>query len=346
MTHSHRRKNSRNQYFRMDVPKDIRHLTGKTSWQHSLDTSDPTLADARRAYHSARYKKEIIRLRAQAAADTKGRADAIVAKAFDNLTAYHGSADRAVAAELESLAWTVRATWSRADAHEVERQIFGQAITDEWDADHGPVDAFPDEHGRSMFKLRAELFETRMDTSGLVNQELARSLLERGPHDPLQFQVACIAHDSDEVDITSKPAFEAIARAYLKRLAGNEFTSWPPHIREALAPIVQTPASAPAVTAAPHPVHASQPEPALGRTLYAAFDLWKVRKGITGADKTADEFATALKRFELLCGTVDISTITPEMVKRFRSLVAQLPFPSRQGHQGARTHRADRDRTQ
>lgn len=135
-----------------------------------------------------------------------------------------------------------------------------------------------------------------------------------------------MAYDSDEVDIASKPAFQAVARAYLQRLASHEFTSWPTDIREALAPIAQASASAPTSTAAPPITTARQPEPALGRTLYAAFDLWKTRKGITGADKTADEFATAIKRFELLCGTVDIAAITPDMVRQFRSLVAQLPF--------------------
>lgn len=53
MTHSHQRKNSRNLYFRMDVPKDVQHLVGKTSWQRSLDTSDPTLADAKRVPYCA-----------------------------------------------------------------------------------------------------------------------------------------------------------------------------------------------------------------------------------------------------------------------------------------------------
>ena len=64
MTHSHRRKASSNRYFRMDVPKDIRDLAGVTSWQHSLDTADLTLAEARRSSYAAHYKGEIIRLRA------------------------------------------------------------------------------------------------------------------------------------------------------------------------------------------------------------------------------------------------------------------------------------------
>lgn len=128
----------------------------------------------------------------------------------------------------------MRASWSRADAHEIERQIFGQPITDEWVAEHGPVDAFPDESGRSMFKLRAALFEIRQETSGLVNQEIARSLLESGLLDRPPYQVACMADYSDDIDITSKPAFQAVARAYLQRLARHEFTFWPPHIREAL----------------------------------------------------------------------------------------------------------------
>ncbi|WP_294394139.1 DUF6538 domain-containing protein [uncultured Sphingomonas sp.] len=139
MSHSHRRKTSRIEWFRMDVPKDIRHLAGKTSWQHSLETTDPALADARRAWHAARYKTEVIRLRAQLAAEIDGRAEGVVEQAFDKLAAFHGSLDRAVAAELDSLAWTVRGSWSREDAHEVERQLFGREVSDEWTAANVPV---------------------------------------------------------------------------------------------------------------------------------------------------------------------------------------------------------------
>lgn len=326
MTHSHRRKTSSNHYFRMDVPKDIQKLVGKTSWQRSLDTSDPTLADARRAFYAAKYKTEIIRLRGVAAANFEKLAEEVVEKAFDGLATSMGSMDRAVAAELESLALTVRSSWSPEDALQVEIQQLGEEVSVDWEVGDGAIAVFDDEQQQRLFKLRADLFETREETFGLVYQELARSLLERGLHDPIQYQVACIAYDSDALDITSRPAFQAVARAYLKRLAAHEFASWPDGIREALAPIVDARSIA---TEQAKPVSAAPPSARreLGRTLHDAFELWKSRKGLTGEHhKTADEFATVLKRFELLCGTVDLAEIDTDMIKRFRSQVAQLPF--------------------
>lgn len=47
----------------MDVPKDVRDLAGTTSWQHSLCTTDPTLAAARRAMCAAQYKTEVLEFR-------------------------------------------------------------------------------------------------------------------------------------------------------------------------------------------------------------------------------------------------------------------------------------------
>lgn len=70
----------------------------------TLETTDPTLADAPRAWHAAHYKAEVIRLRAQLAAEIGNRAEGVVEQTFGKLTAFRGTLDPAIAAELDSLA--------------------------------------------------------------------------------------------------------------------------------------------------------------------------------------------------------------------------------------------------
>lgn len=84
----------------------------------------------------------------------------------------------------------------------------------------------------------------------------------------------------------------------------------------------------PVIAAAPQTFSAAsscRPQ-AIHHTLLEALDLWGKRKRITGKDKTADEFAEAIARFEKLCGTSAVEAITPAMVRTFISLVEQLPF--------------------
>lgn len=322
MTHAHRRKTSGNPWFRMDVPKDIRHLAGKTSWQHSLGATDQTTADARRASYTAHYKKEIVRLRTLLAEGLTKNADHLVEKAFAKLTSSYGSIDQVIAAELESIALTVRSSWSADDARIVEEEVLGEALDGEWESSNLPITLFDSDEEKRRFNLRAQLLETRQ-TGGLVYQELARALLAKGLYDPLSYQLGCLFYASDDIDITSPPAFYAVARAYLKRLAEHRFTSWPEGVREALAPIV-TPV---AVVEAGAPPVSNGVIPAIQgpHTLRAAFELWKRRKGIVGEHKTADEFATALARFEELTGVTRVSDVTSSSIKSFKSQVAQLP---------------------
>lgn len=110
MTHAHKRKTSRNEWFWMDVPKDIRALAGQTSWQHSLETTGPTLAAARRATYSAQYKGEVIRLRGLLALQVAQDSGTLVDRALARLTAFSGSLDIAVAGELQKVATIVRSS--------------------------------------------------------------------------------------------------------------------------------------------------------------------------------------------------------------------------------------------
>ncbi len=322
MSHSHRRKSSNNQYFRMDVPKDVRDLVLLTSWQHSLHTSDLTLAEARRAAYASHYKAEVIRLRAIKAKRVREDAATLVGKAFDRLSSYFSSMDTAIASELTKVAMIVRSSWSNDHARAAEAQHLGEAYTGWCEDEPTPIPAIDEENARRLFNVRAELFEGRdLSTGGLVYQELARALLARGIYEPLHFAVGYLPYLVRDIDISRPDAYDAIAEAYLARLTEHIFTSWPENIREALAPI-SAPPSLPTVQnfspALPSPT-------AAGPTLGEAFEEWKRRKKVVGKHKTADEFKTAIERFELLCGTTDVTLITTEMVETFGEMVAKLP---------------------
>lgn len=331
MSHSHKRANSRNAWFRMDVPKDIRHLAGKTSWQHSLHTAEPNLAAQRCAAWSAHYKGEVIRLRMLAAHEAQQSTDALVDQAFNKLAQFTCSMDLAIAGELQKLASIVRSSWSNAHARAVERQHLGEAWTSLLDPEPVSIPSIDDDEERRRFQLRAEILESNAATSGIVYQELARELLSRGVYEPLYFAISYLPYLVPAIDLSTKAAYDRVAHAYLTRLAEHAFGSWPIGIREALRPVVTSTTNgvaAPAIAATPPAFSAAPPcpAPAHHHTLSEAFSLWRRRKRITGKDKTGDEFAKAIARFEELTGTSMVEAITPAMVRTFISLVEQLPF--------------------
>lgn len=174
----------------MDVPKDIRHLAGKTSWQHSLHTAEPNLAAQRRAAWSAHYKGEVIRLRMLAAQEAQQSTDALVDQAFNKLAEFTCSMDLAIAGELQKLASIVRSSWSNAHARAVERQHLGEAWTSLLDPEPASIPSIDDDEERRRFQLRAEILESNAATSGIVYQELARELLSRGVYEPLHLAIS------------------------------------------------------------------------------------------------------------------------------------------------------------
>ncbi|HEU4959991.1 MAG TPA: DUF6538 domain-containing protein [Sphingomonas sp.] len=321
MTHSHRRKNSSKLQFRMDVPEDIRDLAGKTSWTHTLNTSEPTLADSRRATFTSHYKAEVIRLRAIKAARAQADARLLVKRAFARLRDHFGSMDQAVASELEKLATIVRSSWSNEDARAVEEQHLGKAHTNVLDDEPTPISAIDSAEDRRQFRIRAEMLEgVSSRASGIVYQELARSLLGREIYQPIDFAISYLPYLVQEIDLTTPASYNAIANAYLTVLAEHEFKSWPEGVREALLPIAVPQSLQAAVSAVPPPpTFESRP------TLREAFEEWKRGKRITGKHKTADEFETAINRFEALCSPGDITRITKKMVRDFIRLLEQLP---------------------
>jgi hypothetical protein len=241
MTHSHRRATSRNEYFRMDVPKDIRDLAGVTSWQHSLETSDPYIAKQRRLSYSSHYMAEVNRLRAIKAEQAHKRASVLVGRAFDRLEKHFGSLDMAVTSELQRVALIVRSSWSADHAIAVEEQHFGESDSNSWDPERVAIPSIDDEDGRRLFNIRAKLFEGkgRSDTDGIAYQDLAQALLDRSVYRPIEFVISYLPYLVPEIDLSTPAKYDAIAKAYLMRLATHRYTDRPEDIREALLPFVK-----------------------------------------------------------------------------------------------------------
>jgi len=311
----------------MDVPKDIQQLVGKTSWQHSLKTTDRSQADIKRAQYAAHYKAEVVRFREADAAGQGDRAEIVVDNAFRALAAAFGSMDRAIACELDSVALSVRSSWSREDARAAERLILGEEISNDWDEDRAVSDVLIDPIERRRFLLRSELLESNVQTGGIAHQELARALAASGDYGAVSFQVACIAYPVREIDLNDDRQFTAIAAAYLARLANHEFAI-APELQATLSPLVGVGSSRSEVSR-----HRSIPDAAIpappdqpARTLWDAFDLWKASKRMVQNNKTADEFATAIRRFEQITGINNISDIKPDIAKAFKRGVEQLPY--------------------
>jgi len=332
MTHAHKRKSSRFAYFRMDVPKDIQHLVGKTSWQHSLETTDPTLTEAKRAYYTQYYKLETIRYRAMLSRQVAEDADRQIARAFEKLAQYRGSLDNAVAMELDAIAVIVRSSWGVDDARAAELQHFGKADTSDYLLRDHPV-APLDEEERQLFLLRADVFEGPAGkANGMAYQELARTLLERGILEPVKLAVGCVAFIVREIDLSTRQKYDAIARAYLSFVAGHEFQSWPKGIRKALAPIV-----APVANDIASPQLQSQPQhlptppaPAPAATglrampISEALTYWIKNSG--PGRSAINEATRAVDRFVDMFGDYPVGNITREMLIEYRGLISDLPL--------------------
>ena len=325
ISHSHRRPTSSNLWFRMDVPRDVRELAGVTSWQKSLETADPAIADVRRASYSAHYKAEVIRLRAILKEQIARNADQLVGCALSRMAAYFGSMDVAVSSELTKIATIVRSSWSNDHARAAEKQHDGEALTGFYEEEGDAILAIDGDDERQRFRLRAELLEGRApltdgtSTDGLAYQALAASLLVRGNLEDIRFAVSYLPHLVPEIDLSTRDKYSAVATAYISCLTAHRFTSWPEGAPELFGPAAPLPNTA-APLPAPLPV-----SPPISHTLADAFELWKQGKNISGPNKAADEFATALSRFEELCKTSTLSMITTEMVEFFLQEVARLP---------------------
>ena len=174
MTHSHRKAKSRFEWFRMDVPARHRAKVGKTSWQHSLGTSDPQIAAIKRAEWTARYKAEVKRLDDELARQATIDAEALVDAAFAVMASRNGSLDAVMVGLLNILALYVRSSWGVEHANAAERHFGIPEISEDEDELPSAVPILATDAERDRFVLQAKLFEGRGKTDGFVHQQLAK----------------------------------------------------------------------------------------------------------------------------------------------------------------------------
>lgn len=180
MLHSHKRPKSRMECFRMDVPPDLRGLVGKTSWTFSLKTSDPQEAAIKRAYWTAHYKAEVLRLRGLLAnkrlqdnREAVGRALAVVATRMKSM-------DDAIRANLLLITHQARHSWGEGHGRAADSDLghFSDNPEDE-DFAPDPFPGFDDRRARENFVTRLGILEKKGVADGMVYQEIAKGLLER-----------------------------------------------------------------------------------------------------------------------------------------------------------------------
>ena len=321
MTHSHRKAKSRFEWFRMDVPARHRAKVGKTSWQHSLGTSDPQIAAIKRAEWTARYKAEVKRLDDERARQATIDAEALVDAAFVVMASRNGSLDAVMVGLLNILALYVRSSWGVEHANAAERHFGIPEISEGEDDLPSPVPIFATDAERDRFVLQAKLFEGRGKTDGFVHQQLAKYLLAQEGWAHVETPLLTISHHAGEDFKVGTARYDAVARHFLKRLAEHRFDHWPEGLVDALSPLARTHETAAAAPSLPSPPPAKLT--GAGHPLSGVFADW--RTASKAREKTKDEFATAINQFIDLFGDLPVELITKSIVKQYRSALLSRP---------------------
>jgi integrase len=326
MSHSVRRKKSKNEQFRMVVPADLRAMVGKTAWTESLGTTDPLLAAEKRGMLIARHKALIRELRDASGRRAEVEALALLDRAFAGLAVARGSMDAAVGQQLNLLATFVCDSWTGGE----------EAGQPQWWGDipvHEPatiIDVVPSidaEPERDVFRLRAEILEGRGIADGLVYQELATILLRRRVFRPIWFVVSYMRSVEPRLDLEPDDVYDAVAEAYLRKLAEHRFDHWPSNIHAAMIPFAQTNAPQP-ITLPSFQAKAAAPTSGrhnglLAMPLTEACRYWQEQRR-PGASAIT-EAKRAVARFVALFGDVVVGDITRDQVIEFRNLVSDIP---------------------
>ncbi|MEP9403286.1 DUF6538 domain-containing protein [Sphingomonas silueang] len=322
MSHSVKLAKSKNEQFRMAVPRDIRHLVGKSEWTASLGTTDPVAAAARRGELTAFCKNEVLRLRGQLAQKPVNDALRLLDRGFERLATIRGSMDKAIAEQLALLASTVIDSWLPADQLGNPQDWGGMTV---WEApgDPEPVPSIDTEPEREIFRVRAALLEGTGKTDGILYRRLAALLLERRVFKPIRFAVSYMTSIEPKLKLDRDDVYEAVASAYLDRLAGHHFTSWPARAEAAVEPILSIPSP---TGAAGVPDNAATPNPTTGlwaMPLSDALGYWKQHRiprpsAISAATKSVLNFID-------MFGDIAIGRITREIMIEYRNLVSDLP---------------------
>lgn len=321
MTHSHRKAKSRFEYFRMDVPARHRAAVGKTSWQHSLETSDPQVAAIKRAEWTAFYKAEVKRLDDELARHESMAAEALVDAAIARMVDRNGSPDAVMVALLNILALHVRSSWGVEHAQAAERHFRISVISTDVDDLPPTVPVLVTDAERDRFALQAKLFEGRGATDGFIHQQLARRLLaqEGWPH--IEIPLLAISHHAGEDFKVGTARYNAVAKHFLYRLAEHRFGHWPEGLMDALSPL-----AGPAKADLPVPSIPPAPRAGLigkGNPVSEVFVDWRAVS--KAREKSKDEFATAINQFIDLFGDMPVQLISRSVVKEFSTALLSRP---------------------
>ena len=310
----------------MVVPTDLRTIAGKTAWTESLGTSDPLLAAENRGMLIARHKALIRELREENGRRAEVEALALLNRAFAGLAIARGSMDAAVGQQLNLLANFVCDSWvGGEEAGQV--QWWGDIAVHEPATIVDVVPSIDSEPERDLFRLRAEILEGRGIADGLVYQELATILLRRRVFRPIWFAVSYMRSIEPRLNLEPDDVYDAVAEAYLRRLAEHRFAHWPSNIHAAMIPLAQTSAPQP-ITIASSPAPAPAPMPGrhhglLAMTLTEACRNWQDQRR-PGASAIT-EAKRAVARFVALFGDMVVGDITRDHVIDFRNLIADIP---------------------
>ncbi|MET4664086.1 hypothetical protein ABIC17_000986 [Sphingomonas sp. PvP056] len=343
MSHSGKRSKSHIEQFRMVVPKDVRGVIGKTAWTESLRTTDHLIACRKRADLVARYTAEIGAARegiaaaragiaaAQAEIARQAEVDAVALldQAFQRLAKARGSMDRAIQLQLQLLANLVVDSWAGA-GQDLGEQWWGDFLVREPVICDEPVPSLDSERERTVYRLKANLLEGRGIIDGLVHQELAAILLDRGVYHPLWSVVSYMRSLEPDLPLEPDTLYEVVAKAYLRRLVDHRFDSWPENVIEALSPLGW--GAAPAEPAKPQPVPIAVPRPVPVAVDNPSLSAMRLLEGLQywinqrrPRQSAVTEARRGVARYIALFGDVIVGDITRAQVIEFRNLIADIP---------------------
>jgi len=224
--------------------------------------------------------------------------------------------DRAIQLQLQPLANLVLDSWAGA----------GQDLGDQWLGDFlvrepvicdEPVPSLDSEHERTIYRLRANLLEGRGIVDGLVHQERAAILLDRGVYQPLWSVVSYVRSLEPDLPLEPDTLYEVVAKAYLRRLVDHRFESCPENFVEALSTLGW--GAAPAEPATPQPVPVAVHNPSL-----SAMRLWEGLQYWTNQRRPRQSAVTEARGG--VAGYIAfVGDTTRAQVIEFRNLIADIP---------------------
>ncbi|GAA4222390.1 hypothetical protein GCM10022253_30780 [Sphingomonas endophytica] len=245
---------------------------------------------------------------------------ALLDRGFERLAIIRGSMDKAIAEQLALLASTVIDSWLPADQLGQPQSWGGMTV---WEAagDPEPVPSIDTEPEREIFRVRAALLEGTGKTDGILYRRLAALLLKRRVFHPIRFAVSYMTLIEPKLKLDRDDVYEAVASAYLDRLAGHHFTSWPARAEAAVKAILSIPG-------ATTPAHVARPPQTVATGLWAmplskGLEAWI--KARTPSASAVTEATRSVSRFITLLGDMTLADITRPHVTEFRDLIADVP---------------------